>query len=86
MVKLTKGQTIVFKDFTSCSKKQDVARGFAGGSGVLFQINTWKNGANISSISVYPTEDEVLLAPYSKFKVTDIKVSKKIPIVILDAC
>ena len=63
-----------------------MARGFAGGSGVLFQIHTWKNGANISSVSVYPSEDEARLAPYSKFKVTDVKVSKEIPIVILDAC
>ena len=45
-----------------------------------------ENGADILSVSVYPSEDEVLLAPCSKFKVTDVKVSKGIPIVILHAC
>jgi hypothetical protein len=79
-VNVKKGQTIVFKDFTSASKSKAEAQKFA--SGCLFEIHTWNLGADISSLSMFPHEQEVLLAPYSRFRVSDIKRG----IIVLDAC
>jgi|EP01046_Picozoa_sp_COSAG06_P019314 hypothetical protein len=79
-VRVKKGQTIVFKDFTSASKNRAVAEAFA--KGCLMEIHTWTMGADISSLSAFPEEEEVLLAPYATFRVSDIQKG----IVVLDAC
>jgi hypothetical protein len=46
------------------------------------EIHTWTMGADISSLSAFPEEEEVLLAPYATFRVSDIQKG----IVVLDAC
>ena len=69
--KLKVGQTISFKDFSSASRREDVAEVFAE-NGILFEFQSWKNGADIASISCYPNEEEVLLAPYQEYTVVRI--------------
>ena len=81
-VKVRKGQKIMFKDFTSCTKSRSVARGFAGHTGAVLEIHTWQLGADIQHLSQYPLEQEILLAPYAQFQVTDIKGQT----IVLDAC
>ena len=72
-VKLAVGKTVVFKEFTSTTKSHSVARGFAGSSGVLFEISGWQTGADVAKFSPYPDEEEILLAPYQTFRVTAIQ-------------
>jgi hypothetical protein len=81
-VKVCKGQKIMFKDFTSCTKSRVVAQRFAGESGALFEIRTWSLGADIQRLSRYPGEEEILLAPYAQFIVTEIRGRT----IVLDAC
>jgi len=71
-VNLREGQVIVFKNFSSCTKSRDTAERFAQDSGTVFEIHTWSLGADIQSLSQFPEEEEILLAPYSWFKVTRI--------------
>ncbi|XP_036403188.1 erythroblast NAD(P)(+)--arginine ADP-ribosyltransferase-like [Megalops cyprinoides] len=62
------GVEVRFGSFTSSSKNVEAAKKF--GKTTCFKIETCL-GAEISSYSVYPGEDEVLIPPYEKFKVID---------------
>ncbi len=71
-----KGQQFSFTNFASTSTKLSVAMEFlqqSKGEKTLFVIESTKQGAKIKQFSKYPGEEEVLVPPCEKFKVTDIK-------------
>ncbi|XP_067284794.1 ecto-ADP-ribosyltransferase 5-like [Pseudorasbora parva] len=59
-----------FGSFASSSLNRTVAEEF--GSTSCFEIRTCE-GADVSGYSTFPNEEEVLIPPYEKFKVTDVK-------------
>ncbi|XP_065108667.1 erythroblast NAD(P)(+)--arginine ADP-ribosyltransferase-like isoform X3 [Paramisgurnus dabryanus] len=65
-----KNTEIRFGSFVSTSRTSKVAMKF--GSESCFEIITCE-GADVSKYSPLPNEKEVLIPPYEKFKVTDIK-------------
>lgn len=72
LIEWGKGKEITMDSFTSTSKKESVAKGFGD-----FQIKLKsKNGADISSLSEFEDESEVLFKTGSKFKVKSIKIKK----------
>ncbi|XP_058865951.1 erythroblast NAD(P)(+)--arginine ADP-ribosyltransferase-like [Acipenser ruthenus] len=65
-----KGKTVPFGQFTSTSRSLQKAMHF--GSGTIFHMRTCQ-GASIQSYSMFPTEDEVLVPPFERFRVEDLK-------------
>jgi len=63
------GKTILWEGFSSCTTKREVAVGFSKG-GTVFEIES-VSGRQIKQFSVYDTEDEVLLLPYTCFQVLE---------------
>ena len=64
------GKEIRFGSFTSTSDKREVAMRF--GTRSCFEIKTC-HGAPLGHLSTLPEEEEVLIPPYEKFKVKNIK-------------
>jgi len=83
-----KGQVVCWNAFTSCSSDVSVCgvNFFAGGGegeNTLFNIQV-TNSYSISQYSTYPTENEILLLPGSKFKVVDVlKASNSLSVIQL---
>ncbi|XP_055036519.2 NAD(P)(+)--arginine ADP-ribosyltransferase 2-like [Misgurnus anguillicaudatus] len=72
---VTFNETVLYKEirfgsFASSSLDRDAAKIFGNES--CFKIKTCY-GANVTKYSLYPDEREVLIPPYEKFKVTEIK-------------
>jgi len=67
-----KGEILYWENISSCSKIEDVAKSF--NKNTTFQIYT-KYGKDISNISIYSDEEEVILMP-GIFEVLDIKDDK----------
>ena len=67
------GQRIRFGSYTSTTTSKAVATRFMSGAsgGTIFIANT-KLGVPIKMLSLYPSEEEVLVPPYEIFKVTAI--------------
>ncbi|NXD45915.1 NARE ribosyltransferase, partial [Copsychus sechellarum] len=63
------GDIVRFGQFASASLCKDIAQGF--GSTTVFKVQTCY-GAHIKNFSRYPIEDEVLIPPFEKFKVTKV--------------
>ncbi|MCK9154643.1 MAG: ADP-ribosyltransferase domain-containing protein, partial [Paludibacteraceae bacterium] len=68
------GDSVYMKSFTSTSLLESKASEF--NSDVLFEIESL-TGRNISHISDYPTEKEVLLSPDTRYKVESIEFEQK---------
>ena len=76
------GTSFYFPEFISTSKDINVARSF-GGKGTLMYITVKDNGTNgkkiycrdVSSISNYPSEQEIIFTSYCRFRVTKIERS-----------
>ncbi|XP_058624826.1 ecto-ADP-ribosyltransferase 5-like [Onychostoma macrolepis] len=62
-----------FGSFTSSSLDREVAQGFGNKS--CFEIET-AEGADVTKYSKHPEQKEVLIPPYEKFIVTDVKTRK----------
>jgi CheY-like chemotaxis protein len=62
------GQVLLFKAFTSCSKKKSVAQNFGQ---ILLKIKC-KTGRYLKQFSAFPSEEEVLLSAFSCFKVVSV--------------
>lgn len=79
------GYTIQMRGFNSTSKSEIVARKFAH-NGTLFRVLSWRVGAKIAFLSVYPDEEEVLIEPYASFKVKAITKEDGLTFVDLEHC
>eukprot|EP00042_Codosiga_hollandica_P024378 m.102239 g.102239 ORF g.102239 m.102239 type:complete len:458 (-) comp51534_c0_seq1:146-1519(-) len=74
--------------FSSCSKDRSVAAMFAHGSGVIFEIDVSAGvsvAVDIANISYFVGEKEVLLAPYTFLKVTDVSHEDGVKVVRCEA-
>jgi len=74
------GKIVMFHGFTSTSKKPEPAKFFIQKEEkdgkikpVYFEIHSL-SGRNISDLSFYPTEDEVVFRPFTSFKITEMKI------------
>ena len=67
--KYSKNKNVVWNAFSSCSKKEEVAKSFLKNTGSLFVLDI-ENGCLISEYSSIPNEDEVLILPNSEWIVT----------------
>jgi len=66
------GEIICWKTVTAFSKQVKVAHKFAKGqAGVLFEVDVLSS-REISQLSFYPNEEEVLLLPYSHFQIVEV--------------
>ena len=85
------GTEFYFREFVSTSLKKNVALGFMGENGTLLIISIKNNGCNgspnycynIKDISIYSSEDEILISSHCCFEVDKIIKSKKIDEVYL---
>ena len=76
------GTRFFFPEFISTSKDINVAKSF-GGSGTLMYITVQNNGTNgkkvycrdVSGISIFPEEQEIIFTSYCRFRVTKIEKS-----------
>jgi hypothetical protein len=74
--KLEVGSTVVLKGFNSCSRSKEIAaHKFAGSQGTVFQINNWRVGTEMEQYRPrgLSDEQEVLLPPYIKLRVTNMR-------------
>ena len=67
-----KGSTITWKTISAMSKSLDIAYKFSDKTGMVFEVDVISS-KDISKISVYSKEEEVLLLPYSCFEVIDVE-------------
>jgi len=67
--KYSKNKNVVWNAFSSCSKKEEVAKSFLKNTGSLFVLDI-ENGCLIAEYSSIPNEDEVLILPNSEWIVT----------------
>lgn len=76
---VSSGDEIKFPSFTSTSKDKSRAEGFVKkilGEGVFFEIQP-KSGSDISGLSLYPEENEVLFKRNTTFEVLSNEFDKK---------
>ena len=73
-----KGNIVSFRRLTATSKSQSRALGFAMKKPlhVLFEIFSI-DGRDISPLSQFGTEQEVLFLPHSHFRIVDIKIIRE---------
>ncbi|XP_046554210.1 NAD(P)(+)--arginine ADP-ribosyltransferase 2-like [Haliotis rubra] len=74
-----------FPGYTSTSSDESVAKEFRGSTGTLIHLEGVKLGADIASLSVVPSEAEVLIPPYERFKVTNVDRDDKGPLFYLES-
>ena len=67
---------------SSCTTSEAVARGFMKGAGTLFRVDA-SFGVSIKPFSAFTHEDEVVLPPGTRLKVTGIRRTGKISEVAL---
>ena len=66
----TVGQEFYFREFISTSLSQNVAENF--GPYILIITLYGKGFKGVENVSIYPGEREVLIEPYSKFRITKV--------------
>ena len=85
------GERFFFPEFISTSKDINVAKSF-GLSGTLMYITVYNNGTNgkkvycrdVSGISLFPEEKEIIFTSYCRFRITKIEKSGGWDILHLD--
>ncbi len=76
-----KGETVSYKAISSFSKNRDVAEKFSNGNGTIFQVEVLSS-RDISSLSIYLGEEEVVMPPYSYFEVTNVIEAPGKPVIV----
>jgi len=66
-----KGELVYWTTVSALSKNKDTAKGFSNAKGTLFEVEVFSS-RDISSVSAFPTEDEVIMPPHSCFEVIDV--------------
>ncbi|XP_046554211.1 NAD(P)(+)--arginine ADP-ribosyltransferase 2-like [Haliotis rubra] len=79
------GTDMRFPGYTSTSSDEFVAEEFRGSTGTLIHLEGVKFGADIASLSVVPSEAEVLIPPYESFKVTNVDRDDTGPLIYLQS-
>ncbi|CAD8179229.1 unnamed protein product [Paramecium pentaurelia] len=64
-------KTIQWRDIQAISLKEEVAQRFSDREGMIFEIEMISS-KDISQISVYPNEQEVIMMPFSTYKVLEV--------------
>jgi len=76
------GTKILTKTFSSASKQRNIAISFFNDKNdrlstiCIYEIRNHRTALDIESISIYPYEQEVVVLPYSAFKIVDIQINK----------
>jgi len=63
-------QPVNWKTISAMSKKKEVAENFSSKNGMIFEVDV--SSRDISSLSMFSEEEEVLILPYSRLDVVDI--------------
>ncbi|XP_067684348.1 NAD(P)(+)--arginine ADP-ribosyltransferase 2-like isoform X2 [Haliotis asinina] len=79
------GTEMRFPGYTSTSSKYSVAVNFRGNTGTLIRLKGVTFGADIVQFSVFPSEAEVLIPPYERFKVNNLDKDSKGPRIFLQS-
>ena len=66
-----KGKLVTWTTVSALSRNRTTAKGFSNSAGTLFEVEVF-SARDISSVSVYTTEEEVIMLPHSCFEVTDV--------------
>jgi len=66
-----KGKLVTWKTVSALSKDKKTAEEFSNEQGTVFEVEVF-SARDISSISVFPKEDEVIMPPHSCFEVIDV--------------
>lgn len=68
---------------SSCTINQTVAQGFLHGSGMMFRIHS-QTAVSIRPLSAFQHEDEYVLPPGTRLRVTEINITGNIAEVTLE--
>ncbi|XP_046583121.1 NAD(P)(+)--arginine ADP-ribosyltransferase 2-like [Haliotis rubra] len=82
---INNGTEMRFPGYTSTSSEYSVAENFRGSTGTLIRLKGVTFGADIVQFSVFPSEAEVLIPLYERFKVTNLDTDSKGPIIFLQS-
>ncbi|CAD8107787.1 unnamed protein product [Paramecium primaurelia] len=74
-------KTIQWRDIQAISLKEKVGQSFSNKEGMIFQIEMISS-KDISQISVYPNEQEVIMMPFSTYRVLNVKQDDNQPIIV----
>lgn len=75
--KQTVGKEVTWPAFTSTSKNRQVAEIYSANTlFTIFLKDTWRPQNDISQISYYPDEQEVLLSPFHKFTINKVELDQ----------
>jgi len=66
------GYEIIWPAFSSCSPDKEICEKFANGKLMYFFSLPKNQGANLQAISYFPSEQEILLPMFTKFKVLSV--------------
>jgi len=76
-----KGQLVNWKTISALSKQENIARGFSNENGTIFEVEV-VSSRDVSSISIYAEEEEILMLPYSCLEVLDVIQTQGQPVYI----
>jgi len=76
-----KGELVNWKTISALSKDIQVAREFSNENGTIFEVEV-VSSRDISSISVFAEEEEILMLPYSCLEVIDVIEAPKKPVYV----
>ena len=76
-----KGQLVNWKTISALSKQEKVAKGFSNENGTIFEVEV-VSSRDVSSISIYAEEEEILMLPYSCLEVLDVIEKPKEPVYV----
>ncbi|CAD8099816.1 unnamed protein product [Paramecium sonneborni] len=77
-----KGKVVQWCQVSSFSINRKVAEKFSNEKGMIF-LAYLISAKNISQLSLYPHEDEVLIPPFTSFKVLDVVINENQPIIVI---
>lgn len=75
------GKTIYWYNFVSTSRQEEQAKKFIGSEGWMIEITLWRGNrdcvADVSSVSAYAHEQEILISCNSGFKIIDVSLADR---------
>ncbi|CAD8209216.1 unnamed protein product [Paramecium octaurelia] len=76
-----KGKVVQWSEVTSISLDQNIAQYFSNNKGMIFSIQLI-SAKNISNISIYEGEQELIMYPFSTYVVDEVEVKQNQPYII----